>query len=280
MSRKRKLKTSTLGNHVFHSLFTTICLDSTREISTLLLSRLLHKHNNNHKFLCNRINKKSNHNKSHTTISCQKYTTTFYNFTTLFLVTSIKFWQGNMFHYCCWLLFSPLFSLWNIFLNTLFIHYHNKSQFIVVVSCSFVVFPLSTRKHTISDISTQNHTLSVISSHNSFLAIIYSFCTSLTSIISNHHFLVDIPLSFLIHIPSTDTFPPLSCSSSFPLSLSSIPILSIASLNPYKEHSYSPLSLLQFNLSFSSPPSHNHVSFSSVMTPFHHPSSSNPIGCS
>ena len=65
VSRKRKLKTNTLGNHVFHSLFTTICLDSTREISTLLLSRLLHKHNNNHKFLCNRINKKSNHNKSH-----------------------------------------------------------------------------------------------------------------------------------------------------------------------------------------------------------------------
>ena len=25
----------------------------------------------------------------------------------LFLVTFIKFWQGNMFHYCCWLLSSP-----------------------------------------------------------------------------------------------------------------------------------------------------------------------------
>ena len=55
------MKTSTLANHVFHSLFTTICLDSTREICNLILSRLLYKTTMTTYFFYNEINKKSKH---------------------------------------------------------------------------------------------------------------------------------------------------------------------------------------------------------------------------
>ena len=128
--------------------------------------------------------------------------------------------------------------------------------------------------------SQHKSTLPVISHHNSFLAIIYSLCTSLTSTINNHHFLVDIPLPFLIHIPSTEHIPstllfiilsPLALFHSHPLDRLPQSIQRTLLFSPLSTSIHPFFLLLSSN---------NHVSSSSVMTPFHHPSSSNPIGCS